>query len=77
MSTVKGWLEIVDDFGGHKYTVTRISDGCYYFKEKTLLEDHKLRYNEMECRIEEYLPESGTWDVYIQYIYQADFLKKQ
>ena len=77
MGAAKGWMEIVDDFGCRKFTVTSIADGCYYFKEKTLLEDRKLRYNEKEGRIEEYLPETGSWDVYSQYIYQVDFLKNQ
>lgn len=69
---VKGWMNIVDDFGNHRYIVTRIEGGCYYFRETTLLGNHKLRYNEREGRIEE-LDRSG-WDVYSQYVYQVDFL---
>lgn len=75
MGNVRGWMEIVDDFGSHRYIITKIADGCYYFKEKTLAGDHKLRYNEREGRIEEYKPEAGGWDVFSQYIYQVDFLK--
>ena len=71
---VKGWMTITDDFGNHRYIVTRVEDGCYYFKETTLLDNHSLRYNENEGRIEEYKPEWGGWDVYSQYVYQADFL---
>lgn len=70
-----GWLEIVNDYGERRYSVTRIQDGCYYFAEKTLLENHKLRYNKNEGRIEEYKPDADMWDVFDQYIYQADFIR--
>ena len=74
MKKLAGWMEIVDDFGSHKYRVPSVKDGCYYFAERTL-DDHKLRYNEREGRIEELLPEKNVWDVFSAYVYQADFLK--
>ena len=74
---ILGWMDVVDDFGNHRYRVTRISDGCYYFAEKTLGSDHKLRYNSKEGRIEEFVPEKDYWDVFSQYIYQTDFFQNQ
>ena len=71
---VKGYLDIVDDYGNHRYTVTRIEDGCFYFLQKTL-DGNALRYNEREGRVEELLPGGKGWDVFSAYIYQADFIK--
>ena len=76
MSRLKGWMEVVDDCGSHKYHVSSVKDGCYYFTETTL-DDHKLRYNEREGRIEELLPEKKVWDVFSAYIYQVDFLRNE
>lgn len=70
-----GWLEIVDDYGSHKYSVSKIEDDCYYLRQTTFLEDHALRYNKRKNRIEEYIPEEDLWDVYSQNIYQANFVK--
>lgn len=52
---VKGYLDIVDDYGNHRYTVTRFEDGCFYFLQTTL-DGNALRYNEREGRVEELLP---------------------
>lgn len=73
MKWMKGWMEIVDDFGHHKYHVLKVDGGCYYFRETTL-DGNKLRYNENEGRIEEYLEDKDTWDVFSAYVYQVDFL---
>ena len=73
MKWMKGWMEIVDDFGSHKYHVLKVDNGCYYFQEKTI-DGNKLRYNENEGRIEEYLEDKDTWDVFSAYVYQVDFL---
>lgn len=73
---VSGWMEILDDYGKHKYIVNRVEDECYYFRETTLPDNHKLRYNGKSGVVEEYTPERGEWEVYSQYIYQADYLPK-
>ena len=72
-----GWLEVVDDYGNHKYSVSKIEGDCYYLNQTTFLEDHPLRYNKKEERIEEFFPEDNCWDVYSQYLYQVDFIPNQ
>lgn len=73
---VKGYMDIVDDYGSHHYTVRNVKDGCYYFIQKTL-DGNALRYNEKEGRVEELIPDGKGWDVYSAYIYQADFITKE
>ena len=77
---IVGWMEIIDDYGSHKYTVTKVLNGCYYFLQKTL-DGHELRYNErtgwVEYLYHSAMHERDFWDVYSAYVYQADFIKKQ
>ena len=75
MERIKGWLEIVDDYGEHKYTVIKIEKGSYYFAEKNLY-GNMLRYNEKRGMIEEAQPVTHFWDVWSAYIYQATFVRR-
>ena len=71
---IMGWFEVLDDFGRHIYTVSRIGKrGCYYFTQRTLLGNHRMRYNENTGCVEELL-DSGNWDVYSSYVYQTRFI---
>lgn len=72
---IAGWLDIVDDYGNHHYTVSRKESGCYYLVQKTLGDEHALRYNENSGAVEEQL-DSGVWDIYSPYVYQADFIRR-
>lgn len=71
---IVGWFEVVDDYGQHLYTVSQIGKrGHYYFTQRTLLGNHRMRYNKIEECVEELL-DSGKWDVYSVNVYQTRFI---
>ncbi len=72
------WIDITTaDFGTHRYQIERVnSDGNLIFKQREILNNRYLRFNQKEERVEELISESdGKWDVYISdsSIIQVDF----
>ncbi len=73
VNRVTNRFEYCDDWGIHREDVARVVPGFIYFKKKAW-DGHELRFNVLESRVEQYLPDKKYWDVFVADVFQAGFI---